>query len=423
MALMNNIKDFISKKWEPLFSKKIFVACSGGVDSITLLSIFKELKFDVEALHVNYNLRGQDSIDDQNFVKTFCKDNNIPFHLKTIYLGEHLEKNGGNLQEEARKIRYAFFEEFKLKSSNNFIALGHHLDDQVETFFMHIARKSGVLGMSCMLDKNEQYIRPFLSFKKQEIIEYANSKRILWREDVTNQTNKYTRNILRNILIPEIKESFPNIEQSISTLIEVFQENQKKTEKTVSPIIDNITFTNQLTLKQYKQLSKNEKFELLRRLNLKHGYIKELDKLSQSQKGKFISIESKSITFIYNEGDYFHFIENNTVKSDVPKLVIKNASKLPETFTSSSIYLDSEKIKGKLQLRTWKSGDRMKPIGLKGSKLISDIIKDAKVPSHQKNEILVLTDDENILWCVNHKVSSIANANTSSKSILQVSLG
>ncbi len=86
---MNNLKKNISKRWESLSSKKIYVACSGGVDSITLLSIFKELNFDVEALHVNYNLRGQDSIDDQNFVKNYCRDNNIPFHLKSIKLGEH----------------------------------------------------------------------------------------------------------------------------------------------------------------------------------------------------------------------------------------------------------------------------------------------------------------------------------------------
>ena len=419
---MNNFKKNIYKRWESLSSKKIYVACSGGVDSITLLSIFKELNFDVEALHVNYNLRGQDSINDQNFVKNYCRDNNIPFHLKSIKLGEHLEENGGNLQEEARKIRYAFFEEFKKKSPQNVIALGHHLDDQVETFFMHIARKSGVLGMSCMLDENDQYIRPFLSFKKLEIIEYANNNGIQWREDVTNQTNKYIRNILRNILIPKIKESSPNIESGISTLIQVFQENQKLTEKTVTPIIDNIISTNRLTIKLYNQLSENEKFEVLRKLNLKHGYIKELDKLSISQKGKFISVDSTTLDSIYNEGDYFHFIKKNTIKKAIPQLVIENVNKLPETFTSSSIYLDSEKIKGVLQLRPWKKGDRMKPIGLRGSKLISDIIKDAKVPSHLKNEILVLTDDENILWCVNLRVSSIACATTYSKSILQVTL-
>ena len=102
--------------------------------------------------------------------------------------------------------------------------------------------------------------------------------------------------------------------------------------------------------------------------------------MSLSQKGKFISVDSTSLDSIYNEGDYFHFIKNNTINKAIPQLVIENVNKLPETFTSSSIYLDSEKIKGALQLRPWKKGDRMKPIGLKGSKLISDIIKDAKVP-------------------------------------------
>ena len=110
---MSNIYQHIIQKWAFLSTKKIFLACSGGVDSMTLLSIFIKAKWDVEVLHVNYNLRGQDSIDDQKLVEETCLNFNIPFHLKNIELQPILDKKGGNLQEIARQIRYDFFNEKK----------------------------------------------------------------------------------------------------------------------------------------------------------------------------------------------------------------------------------------------------------------------------------------------------------------------
>lgn len=421
---MNNIDKNIIQKWNHLSSKKIFIACSGGVDSMTLLAILSEAKWDIEVIHVNYNLRGQDSLEDQYFVEKTCKDYNIPFHLKEIELQPILNEKSGNLQEIARKIRYEFFHEKKNLSIDNYIALGHHLDDQIETFFMHIARKSGIMGMACMLAENNRFIRPLLPYSKQEIIQFALKKGITWREDYTNKTNKYTRNILRNIILPELNKEMPTLNNSILYLIEKFQETQFIIEKSIQVITENILKTGFLLLDTYDSLSSFEKNELLRQLNQKSSLLSEIEKLRFSQKGKVVMLNENKYNFsqILKEENNFLFVQIKNTSSILPILTSEEINCLPISFTKESVYIDPKKINGKLTLRTWNIGDRMKPIGMKGSKLISDIIKDAKIPYHQKKDILVVEDEEKILWCVGIKVSREAIASDKTVNPVKLSL-
>ena len=400
---MSNIFQHITNQWSKLSGKTIYLACSGGVDSMTLLSILHKANWKVEVLHVNYQLRGEDSEGDMNLVLETCKKLSVPFHLKRIDLQPILDSKGGNLQEVARKVRYDFFEEKKSLSENNYIALGHHKNDQVETFFMHLARKSGIMGMACMPAEHHQFIRPLLPFSKEEIIQYAKENGIEWREDYSNKTNKYTRNILRNILLPELQTQIPSLEESVLLLVQKFQETQVELERIVSPIFKNILKNQILSFKDYDLLSENEKIELIRQLGHKARLLKEFDKLRLTQKGKQIKLEIDSnfaFTHIIREDSFFKFVNTTENKPSLPSLIITETNHLPLTFSKDEIYLDPSKIKGDLHLRKWETGDRMNPIGMKGSKLISDIIKDAKVPSNEKKDVLVLVDDEKILWCV-----------------------
>ena len=190
---MHNIVQHIKDKWASLQSKKVFVAASGGLDSSCLIYILNSLKFDIEVLHVNYNLRGEDSILDAKSLALFCASLNVKFSQKEIHLQEQLI-NRGNLQQIARDVRYNWFEEVSAENVNALIALGHHQDDQVETFFLNLARKSGVIGMAAMLEVNGKYIRPLLPFSKKELEAFAIENKINWREDVSNKSNKYRRN-------------------------------------------------------------------------------------------------------------------------------------------------------------------------------------------------------------------------------------
>jgi tRNA(Ile)-lysidine synthase len=421
---MNNILQHITQKWAHLSTKKIFLACSGGVDSMTLLSIFKSVNWDVEVLHVNYQLRGADSESDQELVQNTCKTLNIPFHLKKIKLQTILDKKGGNLQEIARQVRYDFFEEKRNLSPNNFIALGHHQDDQIETFFMHIARKSGIMGMACMPDEHHQFIRPLLPFSKEEIIHFAEKTGVKWREDYTNKTNKYTRNILRNILLPELQIKIPSLNESVLLLIDKFQKTQSLLEEKVKPILEEIKSTNQLAFVLYDQLIEEEKVEILRQLGQKAVLLKKLDAIRHSQKGKQILLDSSNTPFssIIREENNFQFILKEKLNHTLPTLYIEEVSQLPLTFSPNEIYIDPSKISGELNVRKWKNGDRMSPIGMKGSKLLSDIIKDAKVDFNKKKDILILEDEKQIVWCIGIRCSKHVIAKEDSSKIWKINL-
>lgn len=423
---MNNLYLHISQQWSHLSEKTIFLACSGGVDSMTLLSIFHKAKWKLEVLHVNYQLRGQDSEDDQKLVEDTCKQLGIPCHIHRVDLQSYLDEKGGNLQEIARIVRYDFFEEKRILSENNYIALGHHKDDQIETFFMHLARKSGIMGMSCMPAENNQFIRPLLPYSKAEIIEYAQENAIEWREDYSNKTNKYVRNILRNVILPDIQQQIPTLGDSIELLIEKFQETQLLLEKDIKLLIDIIHQTNQLLFKDYDTLVMGKKVELFRQLGQKASLVMEIDKLRSSQKGRQvlleISMKQELFSSIHREDSYFQFIPSKSSNFEMPKLVIEQVKLLPSYFNKNEIYLDPSQLKGDLNLRKWKTGDRMTPQGMKGSKLISDIIKDAKIPSYQKEKILILEDSQQIIWCVGIRVGSHGIATDTSDLIWKIEI-
>ena len=407
---MSDLFQHISQKWSKLSRKTIFLACSGGVDSMTLLTIFHKAKWKIEVLHVNYQLRGKDSENDQQLVEETCRKLSIPCHVERINLQSLLDKEGGNLQEAARIVRYNFFEQKRILSENNFIALGHHKDDQIETFFMHLARKSGIMGLACMPKENNRFIRPLLPFSKTEIIHYAQANGIVWREDYSNKTNKYVRNILRNVILPDLQNQIPGLGESIQFLVEKFQETQIQLEKEIEPLLVTINNTLQLSFREYDTLTKEQKVELFRQLGQKANLVLEADKLRSSQKGKQIAFDiSKKqdrYSSLYREDGYFQFILTSVSDTILPTLVIEQIKILPTDFNTTEIYLDPLQLKGDLNLRKWKTGDRMTPQGMKGSKLISDIIKDAKIPSHQKENILILEDGEKILWCVGIRVGS-----------------
>lgn len=408
-------QDFLGSNQEDQY----YVACSGGVDSMVLLYLLKKLGKDVSALHVNYHLRGEDSMKDQLLIERFCKKENITCYIKSLDLGSYLKETGGNLQDVARESRYSFFETFAGKP-NVKILLGHHADDQIETFFLNLARGPGMMGLACMLSKNGVYWRPFLKFTKAEIVQYAKSNNIEWREDDSNASHKYSRNKLRNVILPEISKSIPTLKESVLFLIDIFQKNQRIIETKILPLSENVKENKLISFKDFDLLNEFEIIELMRQFDLGSGIASELMKLRSSEKGKFIPLINNTFQKIIREGNDFYFLENSEI-AQLPQLQIETVTQLPKSYTKDVIYLNSKLVNGKLLIRKWKNGDRMKPIGINGSKLISDILTDAKVPNHQREQQFVVQDAEKIVWCVDHTVSREAIA-TEGSDIIKVFL-
>ncbi len=416
---MHRIEEHIRKRWSDFKNATIFVGCSGGLDSIVLILILHKLKFKIEALHVNYQLRGKDSEKDALFVQSFCQEKNIPFHIKTIDLGKELI-DGGNLQELARNVRYDWFQSFLSKEKNAFIAVAHHQDDQIETFFLNLARKSGVMGLAAMLEENHQIIRPLLPFSKDELREYALYQHLIWREDKSNSTNKYRRNFLRNVIIPLLNHQVPHLNESVLILVKVMQESQQELENSISIVLRETNENKRLKIESFLNWNDLEKVEFFRQLNQPIELKDELTQIAHSENGKRILLQNHpKYSAIVKQKDEFLFLTERKVASK-PVLLVETVNVLPKEFNKTEIYLDFSKIKGKLKLRKWKIGDRIQPLGMKGSKLISDCIKDAHISIEEKSDVLIVHDEENIHWCVGLVIGRKAVANGKTKEILKI---
>ena len=266
-----------------------YVACSGGVDSMVLLSILHQVGKTIHVLHVNYQLRGEASDLDQQLIEDFCNQHSIPYSINSVQLSKELE-NGGNLQDLARNVRYSFFKEKALEIHSK-IVLAHHADDQLELFLLNIARKSGVMGLSCMLPEYGRIIRPLLPFSKQEILEFAKKEGIVWREDASNQSNKYRRNSIRNVFLPEIEAQLPEFRESCLYLIEQFQKNQLEVEQKIKIVTHKIQQENLLLYTEFDVLTEVEHIELLRQLAIPFGFLKEFKKLRHAENGKRLQLK------------------------------------------------------------------------------------------------------------------------------------
>lgn len=412
---MIKTSDFLAK-WKNYQNKPIFLACSGGVDSVVLLHLLKAINFQVSVLHVNYQLRGEDSEGDEKWLTETCHRLNVPMEVRKVDTLKLLE-NGGNLQEITRKIRYTWFQEILDQNPSAAIALAHHQNDQVETFFQHIARKSGVLGMACMLEVHGDFIRPLLAYSKTEILDFAAENKISWREDVSNSQSKYSRNKLRNLLLPEIQKAVPNITESVLTLIQAFQQTQAELELKAEKTIRKIRETQKWDFEDYDKTEEDIQVEILRQIGIRASVLPEIEKLRKTQKGRKITIDQKEI---WKENSHFGIYP--MAAFEIPSLEINEISEIPKSFSKDIIYLDKSKIKGDLHLRKWENGDSIQAIGVNGSTLIAKVLTGAKISSRDKENALVLCDDVQVLWVVGIKISRVGIANGESKEILEVKI-
>jgi tRNA(Ile)-lysidine synthase len=417
---MNKIVEHFKSFFTTYPADLYFIAVSGGVDSMLLLELIFQEKLPIHVLHVNYHLREFESDEDEHLVRNFCESNKIPNTIESIYLKEKLDSDGGNLQNEARKVRYDFFQKELNKVPNSMLILAHHFNDQLETFFLQLLRNAGIAGLSGMKPQNNNLLRPLLGFKKEEIYALAIERKISWREDKSNAKNDYSRNRLRNEIIPLLITKIPSLENSIQLLQEKFQESLSETHLKINTIFLETKKLSFLKIATWNQLQSIEKIELLKKLAIPTSLFDAFNKLTQAQKGAKIQwIENQNQKIIIREKDYFQFITSEE-EFKLPQIEIEKTTDLPSTFYKSTIFLDELKIRGKISIRKWQKGDRIYPIGLEGSKLISNVITDAKIPNHLRENQLVLTDEDKILACINLSIDRRAIASKSSQSILKI---
>ncbi|GAB5416191.1 MAG: tRNA lysidine(34) synthetase TilS [Crocinitomicaceae bacterium] len=401
-------------------AQRIIVACSSGLDSTVLLHASKELNIPLEIAHVNYQLRGAESDQDQAFLEELAASLSIPIHVKKIDLNKQL-KHGGNLQDLARKERYDFFRELIQSEKHTFVLLGHHKEDQTETFFMNLARNSGIMGLAAMPLKRGNYLRPLLSFSKDELKEFANKNGIRWREDSSNQSLKYTRNEWRNLVLPELRKQLPELDDAVATLTQQFQTKQTQLQEKIDGILVQILKHHSISSATFQSLDQFEIIELCRQLGQPLGIAETWAKLTHKGTGVDLQPNAKiPFSKMIFDGDSYSFLAPSI---KVERGMIKETvASLPSSFQKNEIYLDTNLIQGELRLRNVQTGDRIHPIGMNGSRLVSDVISDAKLTHLKKQQLQILIDDENVLWVPDLCVSRKAIASEKSAEILKIKL-
>ena len=250
---------------------KIVLGVSGGPDSISMLNILKEIKeeqiikFEIYVAHINHMIR-EEAIDDEKFVEDYCNRNNIKCYIKRIDIIKIANDMKIGTEEAGRNARYNFFEEILKETNSNKIAIAHNKNDKIETIIMHLLRGSGLSGLKGIEPiRDNKFIRPLIECERMEIEKYCEENKLNPRIDKTNFENEYTRNKIRNIVIPYIKQEFnPNILQTLSRLSEVVTEEVEYVDKQTQKIYQQI-----LIEKTDKQISLN-----LRKFNEQEKIIK-----------------------------------------------------------------------------------------------------------------------------------------------------
>lgn len=264
--MKNKVLDTIKKYNLIEIKDKIVLGVSGGPDSISMLNILNEIKnelnFEIYVAHMNHMIR-KEAEDDENYVQEYCTKNNIQFFVKRVDVVQIANTNKIGTEEAGRKVRYEFFEEVMKNVNANKIAIAHNKNDKVETIIMNLLRGSGISGLKGIEPiRDNKYIRPLIECKREEIEQYCEENQLNPRIDKTNFENDYTRNKIRNIVIPYIKKEFnQNIIETIDRLSQVATDESDFIDKQTNKIYQNLLIEkdqNQIVLK-LKDFNEQEK--------------------------------------------------------------------------------------------------------------------------------------------------------------------
>jgi|TARA_B110000093_G_scaffold56504_1_gene60867 tRNA(Ile)-lysidine synthase len=434
--LLTNFKNHISNNFPALKGKKILIACSGGLDSVVLSRLFKELNYNISLAHCNFSLRGKESDEDEKFVISLAGMLSIPVFNKKFNTKAYKIKHKLSTQVAARKLRYQWFDEVCAGHSFDYLATAHHLDDDLETFLINLSRGTGLKGLTGIPVMNDKIIRPFLNFPRADILYYAKEKNSTWREDSSNQTTDYLRNKLRIEVIPRLKEVDLN-------LLNGFQQTQKNLNESASLVNDYMALIKNLVVNKtdegfeidiFKLLELPNTNALLYELLAPFGFTawNDISNLLVAQSGKQIFSETHRI--IKNRTSLL-LVENNLVQDqetylikesdkriDVPiNLKIEQVEKTSD-YIPGIVYLDAQKLKFPLQLRKWQEGDLFYPFGMTGKKKLSKFFKDEKLSLLAKEKTWVLTSSDDIVWIVGIRADHRFKVESQTKSILKITL-
>lgn len=457
----------------------VVIGVSGGVDSVVLLhilaSLSEEYKLSIIAAHLNHGLRGKESDRDEAFVKKLANKLGIKFTHKRVDINALLKK-GDSLQDIAREVRYAFFEDVAKRSKADRIATGHNLDDQAETMIIRFLRGAGLNGLSGILPKRGKYIRPLLDVSRKEIEEYADNNRLRFVRDSSNKSTKYLRNHIRLKLMPALEHYNPRLKNDMARLAHIIAKDEEYLEDKAKDAYK----------KCVKDQDKSTVVFYLKKLTGLHDAIKAriffmvVEKLLGSSKGFYsyhvqdflkllndnapnISINLPHNLTLYKEYDVVTIERSQKTKVSPRVLLVgrqrrclrkvdisfeqalkingKTAviadsgfritefrTELLTTFNfqpptpSNVAYFDYDKLKMPLIVRNFRPGDRMAPFGMRGHKKVKEFFQEKKITRRRRGLIPIVVSGDEIIWVAGIRQAEHGKIGFTTRKILKLAM-
>ena len=442
MSLLNRFIDNIRN--ENLFQEEdyLILAVSGGVDSIVLCELCKQAGFNFQIAHCNFQLRGEESNRDENFVQSVGEKYAVKVFLKKFDTNEYAEENKVSTQVAARELRYKWFEELIEKTvGSKYLLTAHHANDNAETLLMNFFKGTGIRGLQGISSKQNKIIRPFLCAEKEEILNFAKENNLSFVEDSSNNSDKYTRNYFRHQLFPTVQKVFPQAEENLISNIQRFREIEILYHQSIDfhkkKLLEykgNEIHVPVLKLLKAKPV-KTIIYEIIKQYGFTPHQTDEVLHLLKSESGKYISSAThKIIKNRYwliiapiNNLDANHVLINEDdteINFEAGKLRIKKmnigADYKPQT---SNLFasLDSDAITFPLLLRKWKQGDYFYPLGMHKKKKVGKFFSDQKMSLTEKEKTWIIESDKKIIWIVEKRIDDRCKITGKTKKIIVIS--
>jgi tRNA(Ile)-lysidine synthase len=407
----------------------LLLAVSGGIDSVVLCELCKQAGYTFSIAHCNFQLRGEESDRDEAFVKQLAEKYKVPFFVKKFDTETYALRNRQSIQEAARELRYSWFEELLNKKTPNselpapnFLLTAHHADDNVETVIMNFFRGTGLHGLTGIPAINGRIRRPLLIFSRAAILAFAKESELIHVEDSSNQSVKYTRNLVRHTIIPMVENVYPQTKENIRANIDRFKDTERLYQQGVEMIRAKICKQKDkevhIGIKQL--MGYNNKalvYEIIRAYGFAEKQVAEVFKLADSESGRYIQSPGNTHRIIRHRHWFIISPAETTLSENIlieptdkeilfagKQLQIETTRNLKPETRNSVACLDSNEITFPLLLRRWKAGDYFYPLGMKKKKKVARFLIDQKLSKTEKENVWVIEMNKKIVWVVGHRI-------------------
>jgi len=433
--MLSDLKTHLKNNIPFLKEKKLLLAVSGGIDSVVLIHLLKQLDYDVTIAHCNFNLRASESDGDEQFIRDYALDNRLEIFVINFDTKSFALDNKLSIQVAARQLRYIWFNQLLDENGLDYLLTAHHLDDNIETFLINFTRGTGVEGLTGIPQQNDRIIRPLLPFTRAQIEAYATDNAIQWREDSSNASDKYLRNKLRHDIVPQLKELNPAFADS-------FLQTIQNLKQTASLAHDAAILVYQQVVSE-KDGQKHISIEQLKRLPNYKAYLyqwlssfgftawDDIYALVDAQSGKHVYAQGYRILkdrevlileALKPADKQVYEISEGTVQITEPlAMKLEVTDVISNDSTKNTVFVNNSLIKFPLFVRKWREGDYFYPLGMNGQKKkLSKYFKDEKMSLSEKENVWLLCSGDQIIWVIGRRADNRFTIRSTTDTILKI---